>query len=61
MSYINYVAAAATAALLVPVAGAAQDKYPVDTVTMVVPYSAGGTADTVGRLVAVAGVQEQII
>lgn len=26
--------------------------YPVDTVTIVVPYSAGGTGDTVGRLVA---------
>lgn len=30
----------------------AEDKYPVDTVTMVVPYAAGGAGDTVGRLVA---------
>ena len=30
----------------------AQDAYPVDTVTMVVPYAAGGAGDTVGRLVA---------
>lgn len=30
----------------------AQGKYPVDTVTMVVPYAAGGAGDTVGRLVA---------
>ena len=26
--------------------------YPVDTVTMVVPYAAGGAGDTVGRIVA---------
>ncbi len=30
----------------------AQDAYPVDTVTMVVPYAAGGAGDIVGRLVA---------
>ena len=30
----------------------AQEAYPVDTVTMVVPYAAGGAGDTVGRLVA---------
>ncbi|MFP9135844.1 Bug family tripartite tricarboxylate transporter substrate binding protein [Devosia sp. XGJD_8] len=30
----------------------AQGTYPVDTVTMVVPYAAGGAGDTVGRLVA---------
>jgi tripartite-type tricarboxylate transporter receptor subunit TctC len=29
-----------------------QDAYPVDTVTMVVPYAAGGAGDIVGRLVA---------
>lgn len=29
-----------------------QEIYPVDTVTMVVPYAAGGAGDTVGRLVA---------
>lgn len=29
-----------------------QETYPVDTVTMVVPYAAGGAGDTVGRLVA---------
>ena len=30
----------------------AQETYPVDTVTMVVPYAAGGAGDIVGRLVA---------
>ena len=30
----------------------AQDAYPVDTVTMIVPYAAGGAGDIVGRLVA---------
>ncbi len=30
----------------------AQSAYPVDTVTMVVPYAAGGAGDIVGRLVA---------
>jgi tripartite-type tricarboxylate transporter receptor subunit TctC len=30
----------------------AQSTYPVDTVTMVVPYAAGGAGDIVGRLVA---------
>ncbi|WEX10917.1 tripartite tricarboxylate transporter substrate binding protein [Chelativorans sp. AA-79] len=29
-----------------------QQPYPVDTVTIVVPYAAGGTGDTVGRIVA---------
>lgn len=29
-----------------------QEAYPVDTVTMVVPYAAGGAGDIVGRLVA---------
>lgn len=32
--------------------GFAQVTYPVDTVTMVVPYAAGGAGDIVGRLVA---------
>ncbi|MGV3652342.1 MAG: Bug family tripartite tricarboxylate transporter substrate binding protein [Devosia sp.] len=32
--------------------GLAQGSYPVDTVTMVVPYAAGGAGDIVGRLVA---------
>lgn len=30
----------------------AQDKYPVDTINMVVPYATGGAGDIVGRLVA---------
>lgn len=30
----------------------AQSEYPVETVTMVVPYAAGGAGDTVGRIVA---------
>lgn len=38
-------------ALALTAATAAQD-YPVDTVTMIVPYAAGGAGDIVGRLVA---------
>ncbi len=30
----------------------AQEKYPADTVTLIVPYAAGGAADLVGRIVA---------
>ncbi len=30
----------------------AQEEYPVDTVTIIVPYAAGGAADMVGRIVA---------
>ncbi|MFP9136691.1 Bug family tripartite tricarboxylate transporter substrate binding protein [Devosia sp. XGJD_8] len=30
----------------------AQEEYPVDTVTVIVPYAAGGAADLVGRIVA---------
>lgn len=41
---------AAFAALAAP--AAAQADYPVDTVTMVVPYAAGGAGDIVGRIVA---------
>lgn len=47
--------AAILAAMLTLSVGApvlAQSAYPVDTVTMVVPYAAGGAGDTVGRLVA---------
>jgi tripartite-type tricarboxylate transporter receptor subunit TctC len=29
-----------------------QEPYPADTVTMIVPYAAGGAGDIVGRLVA---------
>jgi tripartite-type tricarboxylate transporter receptor subunit TctC len=44
---------AAAAGMLLMAGGAmAQDKYPVDTVTMVVPYATGGAGDIVGRLVA---------
>ncbi|WP_172122287.1 MULTISPECIES: tripartite tricarboxylate transporter substrate binding protein [unclassified Devosia] len=32
--------------------GLTQEAYPVDTVTMVVPYAAGGAGDIVGRIVA---------
>ncbi|WP_108462208.1 Bug family tripartite tricarboxylate transporter substrate binding protein [Devosia naphthalenivorans] len=49
------VSAAGLAALLA-VSGSAptlsQETYPVDTVTLVVPYAAGGAGDIVGRLVA---------
>lgn len=40
------------ASLVTVVPALAQDSYPVDTVTMVVPYAAGGAGDIVGRLVA---------
>lgn len=43
---------AATLTLAVGAPALAQSAYPVDTVTMVVPYAAGGAGDTVGRLVA---------
>lgn len=45
-------AAIAAATFALPGTAAAQSAYPVDTVTLVVPYAAGGTADTVGRIVA---------
>jgi tripartite-type tricarboxylate transporter receptor subunit TctC len=44
--------AAASAILAAATPALAQGEYPVDTVTMVVPYSAGGAGDTVGRIVA---------
>lgn len=46
--------AAAAVAVALPWAGMAhaQDNYPSRTVRMIVPYSAGGTTDTVARLVA---------
>lgn len=34
------------------VSAAAKDPYPVDTVTMIVPYAPGGSGDIVGRIVA---------
>lgn len=43
---------AASLALSSSLPAFAQEKYPVDTVTMVVPYAAGGAGDIVGRLVA---------
>jgi len=45
-------ALAAVAGLSATSSAWAQAAYPVDTVTMVVPYAAGGSGDTVGRLVA---------
>jgi tripartite-type tricarboxylate transporter receptor subunit TctC len=33
-------------------AASAKDDYPVDTVTVIVPYAAGGSGDIVGRIVA---------
>ncbi|MFN3525961.1 MAG: tripartite tricarboxylate transporter substrate binding protein [Paracoccus sp. (in: a-proteobacteria)] len=39
-----------TAAILLPLAAAAQD-YPGQAITVIVPYSAGGGGDTVARLV----------
>lgn len=45
------VGATMVSVLTLVTAASAQD-YPVDTVTMVVPYAAGGAGDTVGRLVA---------
>jgi len=47
--------AAATAgifALAMTFGAWAKDAYPVDTVTVIVPYAAGGAGDTVGRIVA---------
>ncbi|MGB3338933.1 MAG: tripartite tricarboxylate transporter substrate binding protein [Devosia sp.] len=41
-----------TASMLALTAAASAQDYPVDTVTMVVPYAAGGAGDIVGRLVA---------
>lgn len=47
------VGVATTSAILMAATPAlAQDEYPVDTVTMVVPYAAGGTGDTIGRIIA---------
>lgn len=52
---VKFGAAAMLAALLttsVCAPALAQEAYPVDTVTMIVPYAAGGSGDIVGRLVA---------
>ncbi len=49
LSGVAMVSALAVATAAIP--AMAQD-YPVDTVTMVVPYAAGGAGDIVGRLVA---------
>ena len=49
------VGAAVLAASLATASGApalSQEAYPADTVTMIVPYAAGGAGDIVGRLVA---------
>ena len=43
---------AATALAATLIAGAAQAEYPERTITMVVPFAAGGPTDTVARLVA---------
>ena len=50
MKFMKLVAAAAVA-LAAPVAVSAQD-YPEDTVTMVIPFTPGGSNDTVGRYLA---------
>ena len=42
---------AALAALALPVVGRAQDGFPNRAVRLIVPYSAGGIADTVARIV----------
>ena len=42
---------ASTLAVAAPLAQE-QEPYPVDTVTIIVPYAAGGSGDTVGRIVA---------
>ena len=47
-----YGVAAITAIGAVTTPALAQTSYPVDTVTMVVPYAAGGAGDIVGRIVA---------
>jgi tripartite-type tricarboxylate transporter receptor subunit TctC len=53
MNKINHIAAAVMAtACLAAAPVAAQEAYPVDTVTVIVPYAAGGAADLVGRIVA---------
>jgi tripartite-type tricarboxylate transporter receptor subunit TctC len=41
-----------TSAIMVGSPAFAQEDYPVDTVTLIVPYAAGGAADLVGRIVA---------
>lgn len=37
------------AALMVPGVGLAQDKYPTKPITLIIPYSAGGSTDLLGR------------
>ena len=53
-SLLRFAGAAALAVMALSAAtpASAQSAYPVDTVTMVVPYAAGGAGDTVGRIVA---------
>lgn len=51
--YFNRLAAGAVAIALLVLGGcSAQKDYPARTITMIVPYGAGGTADTVGRQLA---------
>lgn len=54
MTIRTCLAAAIAASALFATAAAAQERepYPVDTVTIIVPYAAGGAGDTVGRIVA---------
>jgi tripartite-type tricarboxylate transporter receptor subunit TctC len=42
---------ALAAALMVPVAASAQDKFPSKPITLIVPFSAGGSTDLLGRAV----------
>src|SRR5579862_8390356 len=48
----NWISAAAIAAILAGAGSAAGQVYPSRPVTMVVPYGAGGSTDTIGRIVA---------
>jgi tripartite-type tricarboxylate transporter receptor subunit TctC len=51
---MKFVAAVITAACagLAPGAAFAQDAYPSHTITMIVPFAAGGTSDVIARIVA---------
>jgi tripartite-type tricarboxylate transporter receptor subunit TctC len=49
---VHLFAAAALAGVLAPGAAMAQDAYPSRAVTLIVPYTAGGGSDNLGRLMA---------